>query len=97
MVTSAPSKLISRARIPLSSRFTTSLTRSMRCFMLPFHSYQRILAFAFCRRNGHVFNFGIEADDNRARRAREQDVRLRNRADAGVNHFEIDFFAFDLF
>ncbi len=34
MVTSAPSKLISRAMMALSSRFTSSFTRSSRCFMM---------------------------------------------------------------
>src|SRR5262245_61829261 len=33
MLTSAPSKLISRAMMPLSSRFTNSFTRNCRCFM----------------------------------------------------------------
>src|SRR5260370_24142308 len=33
MLTSAPSKLISRAMIPLSLRLTSSLTRRSRCFI----------------------------------------------------------------
>src|SRR5947208_17023856 len=35
MLTSAPSKLISRPMMPLSSRFTTSFTRNCRCFIFP--------------------------------------------------------------
>src|SRR6476646_4479832 len=37
MLTSAPSKLISRVIMLLSSRFTTSFTRSCRCFMICCH------------------------------------------------------------
>src|SRR4029077_798637 len=36
-LTSAPSKLISRAMMLLSSRFTNSFTRSSRCFMICCH------------------------------------------------------------
>src|SRR5438128_6244087 len=54
-------------------------------------------AFAFRCRNSHVFNFGVEADNNGTRGACEQNVRFRNWPDTGVNQFEIYFLAFDLF
>ena len=53
-------------------------------------------AFAFRGRDRHVFNFSVKADHDGVGRARQQNIRLRNWADAGVNHFEINFLAFDL-
>ena len=53
-------------------------------------------AFAFRRVHGHALDFDVEADDDRVRRARQQDVGFGNRSDAGMNNFEIDFLALDL-
>ena len=43
-----------------------------------------------------ALNLDVEADHDRVRRAREQDVGFGNRADAGMNDLEIDFLALDL-
>ena len=53
-------------------------------------------AFAFRGRDSHTLDFDVEADHDGVRRAREQNVRLRNWSDCGVDDLEIDFFAFDL-
>src|SRR5207247_11446963 len=42
-------------------------------------------------------DLNIETDHDRVGSACQQNVRFRNRSDGGVNNFETDFFAFDLF
>src|SRR4029453_8570249 len=53
MLTRAPSKVSSRAMIPLNSRFTTSLTRSIRCFIV---SLKRCCGHENLRFNALTFN-----------------------------------------
>ena len=50
-------------------------------------------AFALGRRARVVVGTHVEADDDRARRPREQDVALGDRADAAVNDFDLHFAA----
>ena len=53
-------------------------------------------AFAFRRGHRHAFDFDVEADDDRVRCARQQNVGFGNRTDAGMNDLEIDLLALDL-
>src|SRR4030095_3908008 len=53
-------------------------------------------AFPFRGRHRDIFNLSVESDDNCVGRPGQQNVRLRNRPDRGMNDVELDLLTVDL-